>query len=200
MSKSASPQTPLSHHDILAMLPGKHTQENIQKEMLRVDHAGEYGAVHIYRGQADIFKHAPEKRDILDKILEMGRQEKVHLQKFNIVLPERHIRPSLLSLFWRHGGYAMGAITAMISDKSAMACTEAVETVIDAHYATQINYFETKAKADPLLSDLKQFQQDELDHKHEALENHAQDAPFYDATKNIIEGLCHFVIKIAHKI
>lgn len=186
--------------DILNYLPGKNTRKNLKNDMLRVDHAGEFGAVHIYRGQEDAFKKAPKKSETLEQIQEMKSQEIVHLERFNKVLPERQIRSSALSPLWRCGGYAMGAITALISEKSAMACTEAVETVIDKHYETQIKYFESDSEADPLLVDLKQFQQDELDHKQEAIDSDAANAPFYKTTKWLIENLCHIVIWGAHRV
>lgn len=186
--------------DILNMLPGKNTRKTLKTEMLRVDHAGEFGAVHIYRGQEDALKHAPNQNETAAQISEMKSQEIVHLEKFNNVLPERYIRPSVMSPLWRSGGYMMGALTALISPKSAMACTEAVETVIDKHYTTQIDFFEQDILSDLLLDDLKKFQQDELDHKYEAIDSQSTQAPFYQATTTLIKAICHSVIKIAHKV
>jgi 3-demethoxyubiquinol 3-hydroxylase len=186
--------------DILNILPLKKTRENLKTQMLRVDHAGEFGAIHIYRGQASIVKDAPKCQETMDKITIMQSQEQIHLNKFNEVLPHRRIRPSLLTPVWQIGGFFMGAVTALVSEKSAMACTEAVETVIDKHYDSQINYFSNEKTPDSILPDLKQFQQDELEHKHEAIHSDAHNAPFYRATKYCIEALCHCVIKIAHKV
>lgn len=186
--------------NIINLLPAKNTRKHLKTEMLRVDHAGEFGAVHIYRGQITALQSASDKRDTLAKIQEMGDQEKVHLDTFNRILTERRIRPSLLSPLWQCGGFFMGAVTALISDKSAMACTEAVETVIDSHYAMQINYFEHDATPDSILDDLKQFQQDERAHKQEAIHSDSKNAPFYQTTKCIIEAVCHSVIQLAHKV
>lgn len=191
------------HHikdNILTLLPGKNTRHTLKTEMLRVDHAGEFGAVHIYRGQIDVLKHSRKKSQTVSQFQHMQAQEIVHLAKFNAVLPQRRIRPSALSPLWKLGGYAMGAVTAFISPKSAMACTEAVETVIDQHYDKQIDFFSKEPDIDPLLQDLKQFQQDELDHKQEAIENNSQEAPFYKATTGLIKIVCHGVIKLAHKV
>ncbi len=189
-----------THDDIIALLPAKNTRDTLKTQMLRVDHAGELGAVHIYQGQATIFQANKNTHNVLAQIQEMQEHEKIHLNQFNDVLTERRIRPSALSPLWQFGGFAMGAITAFISPKSAMACTEAVETVIDNHYESQIHYFNSETTPDALLPTLKKFQQDELDHKQEAINSDAQNAPFYKTTKFLIETLCHTVIKIAHKI
>jgi ubiquinone biosynthesis monooxygenase Coq7 len=194
---TGNPKQPL---DILSILPMKKTRDRLKTQMLRVDHAGELGAVHIYRGQATIFQSSANTHDVLTQVQAMGEHEKIHLNKFNDILPIRRIRPSLLSPFWQTGGFLMGAMTALVSEKSAMACTEAVETVIDSHYDTQINYFTQENTPDILLSDLKQFQQDELAHKHEAIASDAHNAPFYKTTRFLIETLCHCVIKLAHKV
>ena len=173
--------------DILSILPVKNTRERLKTQMIRVDHAGELGAVHIYRGQTSIFVSSTNTHDILTQVQVMGEHEKTHLNKFNDILPIRRIRPSLLSPLWQTGGFLMGVMTALISDKSAMACTEAVETVIDSHYDTQITYFTRDNTPDILLSDLKQFQQDELAHKQEAIASNSHTAPFYKTTKFLIE-------------
>jgi ubiquinone biosynthesis monooxygenase Coq7 len=186
--------------DILNLLPIKATRERLKTQMLRVDHAGEFGAVHIYRGQLSIFKNVAKHQDTVSQIQSMQSQEEIHLKKFNDVLPDKRIRPSALTPLWHLGGFFMGAVTAFISDKSAMACTEAVETVIDTHYESQINYFTQEKNVDVLIDDLKQFQQDELEHKHTAIHHDSHHAPFYTATKALIETVCHVVIKIAHKV
>jgi 3-demethoxyubiquinol 3-hydroxylase len=191
---------PKEHKNILALLPAKNTPETLKTKMLRVDHAGEFGAVHIYRGQVTALQSASDKNDVLAKIQEMGEHEKVHLNTFNQILTERRIRPSLLSPLWHFGGFFMGAVTALISDTSAMACTEAVETVIDKHYAMQIDYYEQETQQDSILDTLKQFRQDELNHKQEAIDSHSENAPFYTATKCVIQAICHSVIKLAHKV
>ena len=184
--------------DILTLLPGKHTRESLKNEMLRVDHAGEYGAVHIYRGQRAPFLHSNQHYDFVRQINHMAEQEYVHLNYFDTILPERRIRPSMLSPLWKRGGFVMGALTALVTKESAMACTEAVETVIDVHYAQQIDYFECDEDSD--LPQLKQFQQDELAHKQEAIHGDAHNAPLYSITTTIIQNICHCVIKLAHKL
>jgi ubiquinone biosynthesis monooxygenase Coq7 len=187
-------------NNILSLLPGKNTPHSLKTEMLRVDHAGELGAIHIYRGQIDVLSYISKKDHVTSQIQEMYTQEVVHLNKFNQVLPKRQIRPSAFTPLWQIGGYMLGAITMLISSKSAMACTESVETVIDNHYEKQINFFNQERIIDPLITDLQQFQQDELAHKHEAIENNAHQAPFYNITTSLISILCYSAIKIAHKI
>ena len=182
----------------LDILPGKATKKRVKTDMVRVDHAGEFGAVEIYRGQAAVLSKASDHRDGYQKICHMGDQEKVHLGEFNKQLPQRHIRPSMLSPLWKRGGFAMGALTALISKESAMACTEAVETVIDGHYQEQIAYFEKDS--DPLTPTLEKFRQEELEHKEEAVEDGAQQAPFYKTTNFLIQSLCKAVIKAAEKV
>lgn len=189
--------------NILDILPLRATREKVTNQMLRVDHAGEFGAVHIYNGQLSAFEQASNTQESYEKIKIMQSAEFVHLNKFNSILPTKRIRPSALTPVWHIGGFLMGAVTALTSEKSAMACTEAVETVIDKHYETQINYLSNAPKApqtEALLKDLKQFQQDELEHKQEAIKSDSQNAPLYSVTKFLIETICHTVIKIAHKV
>ncbi|MEM6603965.1 MAG: demethoxyubiquinone hydroxylase family protein [Pseudomonadota bacterium] len=191
------PQTK-SRSDILKRLPGMHTPQTIQHEMLRVDHAGEFGAVGIYRGQKDALKHATHERQSYENICHMAEGEDVHLAHFNKILPERRIRPSLFSPFWARGSYILGSVTALISKNNAMACTEAVETVIGAHYNEQIDFFE--AVKDPETEALKKFRDDELEHLDEAVSDGAQQASVYRAANGIVQSLCKGVITIAEKI
>ena len=95
-------------------------------EMLRVDHAGEYGAVAIYRGQLAVFGRQAGHERIIGQLAEMAGQEQVHLDAFDKLLAEGHVRPTALSPLWNAAGFVLGAATALLGEKAAHACTEAV--------------------------------------------------------------------------
>lgn len=116
-----------------APLPGDRTLPEKVARMIRVNHAGEYGAVRIYQGQLATLRD-PQARTVVTHMLE---QEKPHLAAFDALLRERRVQPTLLSPLWHVGGYALGAVTGALGTRAAMACTEAVEAVIDQHYAAQ---------------------------------------------------------------
>src|SRR5437762_14336536 len=104
--------------------------------MIRVDHAGEYGAVQIYAGQLAVLGTRVSAASAA--IAHMAEQEQRHLTAFDKLVNERRVRPTLLSPLWRASGFALGAATALLGEKAAMACTAAVEEVIDEHYASQL--------------------------------------------------------------
>jgi ubiquinone biosynthesis monooxygenase Coq7 len=162
--------------------------------MLRVDHAGEYGAVAIYRGQQAVFRHNPKTASTASKLSEMEQEEQKHLDAFDKLLIEKNVRPTALMPLWNFAGYGLGVLTAMISEKAAHACTEAVESVIEQHYGEQA---EKTQDIEPGLSDLfKEFREDELHHRDIAVENGAHEAPAYTLLSNIIKAGCHAAIKI----
>ena len=113
--------------------------------MIRVNHAGEFGAVRIYEGQLAVLPPGPAR----DAVAEMVEQEQRHLETFDRLIAERRVRPTLLSPIWRVAGFALGAVTARMGPRSAMACTVAVEEVIDDHYREQA------ARLGPEDADLK---------------------------------------------
>ncbi|NOX93756.1 MAG: demethoxyubiquinone hydroxylase family protein [Alphaproteobacteria bacterium] len=167
-------------------------------EMLRVDHAGEYSAVAIYRGQRAVFAALPHKKEIADQIAEMEAGEEEHLRRFDELLAERKIRPTLLAPLWNAAGFGMGAVTALMGEKAAMACTAAVEDVIEKHYADQIAALgddETE-----LVATITQFRDDELEHKKIAEDAGAKEAPGYPLLSEVIKTGCRAAIKIAEKI
>src|SRR5690242_6449831 len=106
--------------------------------MIRVDHAGEYGAVRIYEGQLAVFQARPGSARAAAAIKRMSDQEQRHLTRFDALINERRVRPTALEPVWRLAGFTLGAVTALLGEKSAMACTAAVEEVIDEHYASQL--------------------------------------------------------------
>lgn len=167
-------------------------------EMLRVDHAGEFGAVQIYRGQRAIFDKAPARAAAAETIAAMEAGEAAHLETFNRLLAERKVRPTLLGPIWSAAGFGLGAVSALIGEKTAMAVTEAVEDVIERHYAAQAAEL---APSDPALADtLARFREDELGHKREAEAQGAADAPGYAVLKAIVGAGCRLAIRLSEKI
>ena len=112
----------------------KITDRNILEEIIRVDHAGEYGATRIYDGQIAIFG---KDSKIGKTIQHMADQEQEHIEKFNELIIEYQVRPTALLPIWNAVGFALGAGTALLGARAAMACTVAVEEVIDEHYSRQ---------------------------------------------------------------
>ncbi len=136
-------------------------KEKLIEEIIRVDHAGEYGAKRIYAGQLEKISSKDDKA----KIQLMYEQELVHLKYFENIVHSRKIRPTILMPFWHVFGYALGALTARLGTKSAMLCTEAVEDVIDSHYEEQKLQLEEMGTEGELFQSIKKFQQEEVEHK-----------------------------------
>ncbi len=167
-------------------------------EMLRVDHAGEYGAVQIYRGQRAVFDRASGRAEIASLLKEMEDGEAAHLETFDRLLADRRVRPTLLSPVWNVAGYALGAATALMGEKAAMACTAAVEEVIEQHYAEQALELAT---AEPgLAATLAGFRQDELGHKETAEAHGAAEAPGYPLMRFVIQAGCRLAIRLSEKV
>ena len=112
-------------------LPGDLTAEDLVARMIRVDQAGEYGARRIYEGQLAVLAGKPGG----EAVRHMYEQELAHLETFDKLIAERRVRPTALQPVWHIAGFALGAATALMGEKAAMACTVAVEEVIDEHYA-----------------------------------------------------------------
>ena len=164
--------------------------------MIRVDHAGEYGAVRIYEGQLAVF--GTRKSKIAAAVKHMARQEQEHLKAFDTLINERRVRPTALEPVWRAAGFALGAVTALLGEKSAMACTAAVEEVIDEHYAGQI---ERLGDADPeLKKTVETFRADEIAHRDTALAHGAEEAPAYRLLSGAIKAGCRLAIALSTKI
>lgn len=163
--------------------------------MLRVNQAGEYGAKRIYAGQLAVMgDRTPAARSIAH----MAEQEERHLSAFNKLLIERGVRPTVLHPVWHVAGYALGAVTAAIAPEAAMACTVAVETEIDRHYAEQL---EEIGDSDPELSAMiADFQADEVEHKATALAQGAERAPAYPLMSAIIRAGCRTAIAVSKRI
>jgi ubiquinone biosynthesis monooxygenase Coq7 len=167
-------------------------------EILRVDHAGELGAVHIYRGQRAVLGAAKGHERIAGQLEEMEGHEAVHLARFDQLLNEHQVRPTVMTPLWRAAAFTLGAGTALLGEKAAHACTEAVENVIEQHYASQIAELEGR---DPeLAAELSKFRDEELAHRDQALEEGARGAPGYPILSAVIRAGCKAAIKISEKL
>ena len=163
--------------------------------MLRVNQAGEYGATRIYAGQLAVLRrNAPESK----LIARMAAQEERHLKRFNALMTERRVRPTALQPVWNVAGFALGAVTALISEKAALACTDAVETEIDRHYGDQLREL---GQDDPeLAADIVEFQAEELEHRDTAREAGAAQAVGYPLLTAAIRAGCRVAIGLSKRI
>lgn len=178
--------------------PGRGASAARLAEILRVDHAGELAAVQIYRGQRAVMAAAPAQSKMVGKLAEMEAEEAEHLARFDRLLTERRVRPTVLAPVWRLAGFALGAGTALMGEKAVHACTEAVETVIGNHYAGQVAEL---ADRDPdLAAELAAFRDDELAHRDHAAESGAREAPGYPLLSAVIRSGCRAAIKLSEKI
>ena len=178
--------------------PGRGARRARLAEILRVDHAGELGAVSIYRGQRAVFATAKGGAGMEATLGEMEGHEAVHLAAFDKLLTERQVRPTVFAPLWRAAGFALGAGTALMGEKAAHACTEAVESVIEQHYAGQIEELETREPE--LAAELSRFRDEELAHKDQAEAAGAKDAPGYGILSAVIRAGCKAAIKISEKL
>ena len=182
--------------------PGLGAQASRLAEILRVDHAGEMAAVAIYRGQQTVMAASPRHAALAQTLGEMQAHEQVHLNRFDELLTEHGVRPTLMAPAWRLAGFALGAATALMGEKAAHACTEAVETVIEGHYARQIEEVaaDPDAYAPGLQAELTGFRDDELAHRDAAIAQGALEAPGYPVLAAVIRAGCLTAIKISEKI
>ena len=175
-------------------LPGDATPKIETERAIRVDHAGEYGAVRIYEGQLAVLGASP----VAEPIRHMAEQERAHLATFDALLVERRVRPTALGPLWHVAGFAMGAGTALLGAKAAMACTAAVEDVIDGHYGRQVARL---AAHDPALcTTLARCQADEADHRETALAHGAEEAPGYPVLRAGISAATRAAIWLSERV
>lgn len=181
--------------------PGSHTDTPARiAEMIRVDHAGEYAAVAIYRGQQAVFRRNASTQKIAKQLHEMEEEEQKHLSAFDDMLVARGVRPTALAPVWQAAAYGLGVATALIGEKAAHACTEAVETVIEKHYAEQIDELEDEPEHAKLRQTFVEFREDELHHRDTAIEEGSQEAPAYSLLTSVIKAGCRVAIKICEKV
>ena len=163
--------------------------------MIRVDQAGEYGATRIYAGQLAVLG---DRHPAARAIHHMAEQEEQHRAFFDRMIVERGVRPTALQPFWDVAGFALGAITAAIGPRAAMACTAAVETEIDKHYAEQLRELGDR---DPELSEaIAKFQAEELEHRDHAIAAGAETTFGYPVLSGLIRLGCKVAIAAAKRI
>jgi ubiquinone biosynthesis monooxygenase Coq7 len=175
-------------------LPGDLTAAELVARMIRVDQAGEYGARRIYEGQLAVLGRRREG----PVIRRMAAQEQRHLDTFDRMISARRVRPTLLQPVWHVAGYALGAATALLGKEAAMACTVAVEEVIDAHYARQAAQLgEDEA---PLRAVIEEFRADENEHRAVGEAEGAANAPAYEALTSTIKAGARLAIWLSERL
>lgn len=166
--------------------------------MIRVDHAGEYGAVRIYAGQLAVLGASPATARAAELVRHMAAQEDHHLETFDRLIAARDVRPTALAPVWHAAGFALGAATALMGEKAAMACTEAVEEVIDEHYARQQDRL--KGRDGELEEVVARFRAEEIEHRDTARAEGAKEAPAYPVLTALIKAGCRLAIRLSERI
>lgn len=176
-----------------AYLPGDLVPDTDVERMIRVNHAGEYGAARIYAGQLAILGKSADG----PVIREMADQEQKHLDTFSTMIKERHVRPTALQPVWHAAGFALGAATAILGNKAAMACTVAVEEVIDEHYRKQADRLDETESG--LRDTIEEFRADELDHRDTGLAHGAEDTPGYFVLTSAVKAGSRLAIWLSER-
>jgi len=177
-------------------LPGDINKEKMLDRIIRVDHAGEFGATRIYAGQHAILKND----DCADTIKHMAEQEEEHLAYFSKEMVERKVRPTAMLPIWHVAGFALGAGTALMSKEAAMACTVAVEEAIDEHYQDQLAKLEDNDDEGELKAAIEKFRQEELEHRDIGLEHDAEQAMGYPVLSALIKRGSKAAIWLSQRI
>ena len=194
MTDHRSEPTPTKKRTEHGILPGDLPTEKLLERIVRVDHAGEYGAVRIYEGQLAVLGNS-NKADV---IRHMAEQEREHLDKFNELIGARRVRPTALIPVWHAAGFALGAATALMGERAAMACTAAVEEVIDEHYAKQAAALgDDEAE---LRETIEKFREDELEHRDTAIAHEAEETPGYEALAAVIKKGSKLAIWLSERV
>ncbi|WP_431270406.1 demethoxyubiquinone hydroxylase family protein [Dankookia sp. P2] len=175
-------------------LPGDPTARQYVERVIRVDHAGEYGAKRIYQGQLAVLRGTKWE----PIIRHMQAQEQVHLDTFAKLIAQRRVRPTALLPVWHVAGFALGAATALMGHRAAMACTVAVEEAIDEHYQAQEAALGEDEAA--LRGKVEQFRAEELEHRDTGLEHEAELTPGYRVLSAAIKAGCKLAIKVSERV
>ncbi|MBX7147279.1 MAG: demethoxyubiquinone hydroxylase family protein [Alphaproteobacteria bacterium] len=176
-------------------LPGDLDFHDELMRIIRVNHAGEYGAKRIYEGQLAIFHHDSHTGTVIHH---MAMQEKKHLDAFERLMVQHQVRPTLLQPLWHQLGYGLGFITALLGSKAAMACTVGVEEAITEHYSRQIKKLGNQNKEISTL--LEEFKQDEQDHLDLSLQEGAEEAVAYPLMKHLIKKATNVAIWLSERL
>ena len=176
----------------------KKTNQKTLEEIIRVDHAGERGAIKIYEGQLLALKTIKQDNNLKDKIEKMKEQEKVHLEYFEKEIQKRKIKPTYLLPLWDVMGVALGFGTALLGKKATMLCTASVEEVIEDHYQNQLKKLGNDEM--DLKTKIEKFKGDEVDHKNMAYESGATNKGLYSIMDKVIRAGSKIAITISEKI
>ena len=174
------------------------TDKKILEEIIRVDHAGERGAIKIYEGQLLALKTIKQDETLKDKIEEMKEQEKEHLEYFEKEIQKRKIKPTYLLPLWDVMSVALGFGSALLGKKATMLCTASVEEVIDEHYQNQLKKLGNDEK--DLKKKIEKFKEDEINHKNVAYESGATNKGLYSIMDKVIRAGSRIAITISEKI
>jgi len=196
MAQIVGAENIMTEHARPHRMPGDLSKDDMLEQMIRVDHAGEYGAVRIYEGQLAVLGNSKDRADIEH----MAEQERVHLNKFNELIRANRVRPTVLMPLWHVAGFALGAGSALMGEKVAHACTVAVEEVIDEHYAEQVSALDAEGDQQELRDTCEAFRLEELEHRETALEKGAEEAPGYEALKLAVKTGSKLAIWLSKKI
>lgn len=178
--------------------PGRRFVQDRVAQMLRVDHAGEFGATRIYEGQRAVFSRLPGARKIAAQLAEQEADEAVHKAAFDKILLDRKVRPTLLGPIWGAAGFGLGVVTALMGEKAAHACTAAVEEVIEEHYREQI---EELGDQEPELSAMiSRFRDEEIAHRDQAIAEGAKEAFGHPVLEAVIKAGCRLAIAVCQKV
>jgi ubiquinone biosynthesis monooxygenase Coq7 len=177
-------------------LPGDEVSESVDS-MIRVDHAGEYGAKRIYEGQLAVLGKNPKFKKLIEH---MAAQEQVHLDFFEKEIATRQVRPTALHPLWHITGYALGALTAKMGTEAAMACTVAVEEVISEHYAEQLAALKKNPREKKLAAAIKKFKAEEEEHHDIGLKHDAEQANGYALLTKAIKSGARLAIAVAKRV
>jgi len=175
-------------------LPGDLTREQLIERVIRVDQAGEYGARRIYEGQLAVLRAGPDRT----AVEHMAEQERRHLEAFDRMMGDRRVRPTALQPLWHVAGFALGAATALLGPQAAMACTVAVEEVIDEHYRRQGEALpESEGE---LKAAIETFRQEEIEHRDTGLAHGAEQAAAYPLLTGAIKAGSRLAIWLAERV
>ncbi len=174
------------------------TDKKTLEEIIRVDHAGERGAIKIYEGQLLALKTFKQNDDLKRKIEEMKEHEKEHYEYFDTEIKKRNIKPTKLLPLWDIMGVTLGFGTAMLGEKAAMLCTASVEEVIDGHYKDQT--YKLGKDEEKLKEKIVKFREDELHHKDIAYDNGATKKGLFGLLDKVIKTSSRIAITISEKI
>ncbi len=170
--------------------------ENKIKEILMVNHAGEFGAKRIYQGQLAFTKNHND----ISTIQHMLEQELEHLNYFENEIKSGQSKPTFLLPLWSVLGYGLGTLSAIAGAKTSMLVTESVEEVIVKHYQEQIEYLENSGNNNQLLIKIRQFKQEEAEHIEIAFKNGSKNAKLHSALSKMVKTMCNMAIYLSKRI